>query len=242
MDEQLSVSTAPAAAAWPSAGSLFTRAWQIYKARAKTLLLISLAGMAIIFIASLVFAGGGAATGNSGALGLGMIVYLVVALVVGSLEQGALYHAISAPTDPGVGPSYKQATTRLGPLVWTAFLSSLLIIIGLIFFIIPGIIFIVWFCFSGFIVMLEGKSGIGALKASKAYVTGRWTKVAWYVLILILACIGLGIIFGIIAGFLTAASRYLGSAFNLAFSIAIVPLASAYIYVLYDTLRHRPQT
>lgn len=256
MDEQITpVSPAPApgngaaAVQWPSAGSLLRQAWQIYKGRAQTLLLISLLGMVVIFIASIIFGGGLASVsgpGHSTAINtvapLSAVINFIIILVVAVLAQGALFSAVSAQGLPTVGSAYSHAGKRLGALLWTGILSSIAIIVGFFLFVIPGVIFFVWFAVNGYIVMLEGKSGFGALKASKAYVRGRWAKVAWYMLVLALATIGFGIIAGIIAGVLSGISVYAGLIINLAFSVAILPMVSAYTYALYETLRDRPQT
>jgi len=237
-------SPAPAAAApgaWPSAGKLLGKAWQIYKARPKTLLVVALIPSLVLFILGLIFGGSASLTNRATVGGVASIVLLVVGIIIGSLEQGALVNAVSAASDPGPGNAYKAASNRLGALVWTAILGGIIIVVGFIVFIVPGIILAVWYCLAAVIVMLEGKSGFAALKASKAYVSGRWGKVAWYLVVLVLVIIGVAILVGIASAILSFVSPYLGAVLNLIFNIAIVPLGAAYSYVLYETLRNNPQ-
>ncbi|MFA7653922.1 MAG: hypothetical protein WCX97_02665 [Candidatus Magasanikbacteria bacterium] len=63
-------------------------------------------------------------------------------------------------------------------LIWPAFYTSILIglavFFGLILFLIPGIIFTVWYGFAFYAVVLEDKKGTDALKHSKQMVVGRW--------------------------------------------------------------------
>jgi hypothetical protein len=227
--------------AWPSAGQLLSKAWQIYKARAKTLLLIALIPALILFIAGLIVGGTASSTDRVAVGGAASLILLVIALIVGFLEQGALVTAVSAPSDPGLGAAYKTAGNRFGALIVAGILAAVAVTVGLVMFIVPGIVLAVWFCLAAVIVMVEGKGGVAALKASKAYVSGRWSKVAWYLLILVLVIIGLAIVVAVASGILGFINPYLGSLLNLAFNIAVVPLGTAYSYVLYDTLRSRPQ-
>lgn len=63
------------------------------------------------------------------------------------------------------------------------FLTGLITALGLLLFIIPGLIFLVWFSFAGIIAVVEGK-GLSALKESKALVVDRFWPVAWRLLII----------------------------------------------------------
>jgi hypothetical protein len=47
---------------------------------------------------------------------------------------------------------------------------------GLLLLIVPAFIFAVWFSFTQFIVILEGKRGAQALQASREFVTGKFWK------------------------------------------------------------------
>ena len=56
---------------------------------------------------------------------------------------------------------------------------------GLILFIIPGIIFAIWYVFAQYINILEEKNnkGLTALKSSKELVKGRWSAIFWRILL-----------------------------------------------------------
>lgn len=83
---------------------------------------------------------------------------------------------------------------QVPPTMWTQikatkkiFLSSVLITIilgaitfaGTLLFIIPGIVFALWYYFSVYAVMIDGHKPMAALKASKALVIGRFGQVLW---------------------------------------------------------------
>lgn len=65
----------------------------------------------------------------------------------------------------------------VGHLFAVLFLTGLITLFGFLLFIIPGLIFLVWFSFAAIIAVIEGK-GVSAIKESKALVAGRFWPVA----------------------------------------------------------------
>jgi len=79
--------------------------------------------------------------------------------------------------------NFKESITSSKPLLFVAFLTSLLsglaILGGFILLIIPGIIFSIWFAFALYAVVLDSKKDTEAMKYSKKLVSGRWWAVFW---------------------------------------------------------------
>lgn len=75
---------------------------------------------------------------------------------------------------------YKTSWSKFWPLVLVSVLVGLAVLGGTILFIIPGIIFAVWFSFANYFLILEDKRGIEALKASKKLVQGKWWSILWH--------------------------------------------------------------
>lgn len=67
----------------------------------------------------------------------------------------------------------------LWPAIYTTLLSALIILGGTILFVVPGIIFSLWYAFTFYSVIFEGQKGPDALRASKVLVVGRWFAVLW---------------------------------------------------------------
>lgn len=65
------------------------------------------------------------------------------------------------------------------PALLTSIAVSLIVLAGFVFFIIPGIIFGVWFAFSLYHTVLDGVRWREALRASRALTAGRWGAVLW---------------------------------------------------------------
>ncbi len=77
----------------------------------------------------------------------------------------------------------RGATSLIWPAIWVSIISALVIFGGLLLFLIPGIIFSIWFSFSLYSVILDNQKGVEALKHSKALVKGRWWQVFWRLLV-----------------------------------------------------------
>lgn len=78
----------------------------------------------------------------------------------------------------------KQARDVAGQYIWVSILSGLIVLGGLILFIIPGVIFSLWYTFAPFVAILEKKHGMEALRESKKLVQGRWWTVFGYFFVL----------------------------------------------------------
>jgi hypothetical protein len=80
---------------------------------------------------------------------------------------------------------YKASMSGLIPFCLTLLLSGLIIFVGSLLFIIPGVIFFVRFYFVPFVASLEGIYYRSALRKSSEYVKGLWWEVLARVLILV---------------------------------------------------------
>lgn len=77
----------------------------------------------------------------------------------------------------------KKAAGRWLPAIGTELLLILLLIGLFLLLIVPGVIFGIFWGFALYAVALREKSGMGALRYSKAMVKGRWPKVFGYFLV-----------------------------------------------------------
>ena len=111
-----------------------------------------------------------------------IVVVLVVSLLFSLRATIALTRAIQqilGGQATGGWKSVFNSTSRLlWPFIYTSILVGLLIFGGTLLFIIPGIIFTVWFAFAVYAVILDDTRGVTALKLSKRLVVGRWWTMA----------------------------------------------------------------
>lgn len=86
---------------------------------------------------------------------------------------------------------------KLLPFVWVSILLSAAVGLGFLLFVIPALIFYVWYKFSTYAMVVEDARGFGALGASKAVVDGRWWAVMWRTVVPV-------VFFSMAASFVTA--------------------------------------
>lgn len=72
---------------------------------------------------------------------------------------------------------YSQVKSKLLKFALVNFLRGLILLVGFILLVIPGVIFLVWFTFSHFEVVLTGAGIKESLSRSKALVAGKFWKV-----------------------------------------------------------------
>ncbi len=139
---------------------------------------------------------------------------------------------------------------KIASYFWVMILAVLASLAGFILFIIPGIIFTVWFSFASLINVLENKNnkGIAALQESKNMVKGRWWQIfarlllpalfVYFILILVIV----GIIYIITGGQLNTleSSNQAMMTINIItslISLLITPLLVSFSVILYDNLK-----
>jgi hypothetical protein len=122
--------------------------------------------------------------------------------------------------------------------LWVGLLSLVIILVGFVLLIIPGIIVSVWLAFAGFILLIEGKTGLEALKASRQYVRGRWFPVAVRLLFFMIISILVSMLFVFASVIIQESSGSIAGAVAATLPGLFLPaLGTAYAYSLYLTLR-----
>ncbi|TAN33393.1 hypothetical protein EPN28_02485 [Patescibacteria group bacterium] len=110
------------------------------------------------------------------AIGLVFMLWAAIAL------SRALLKLVEDQPLPHWKETFSQSNNLIWPVVYTSLLAGIIILGGTFLLIVPGIIFSVWYSFVFYIVALEGKTGMSALRESKAMVAGRWWGILWRLL------------------------------------------------------------
>lgn len=115
--------------------------------------------------------------------GLEVLALVMVTTVLNIWFAIAMINAIAQiytkQTVTKMQPMLKQTATLVLPAFFASILVAITIFAGAIFFIIPAIIFGVWFTFVTHQIALNNKKPIQAIKASRKLVLGRWWSVLW---------------------------------------------------------------
>jgi hypothetical protein len=233
----------------PKARQILTESWVIYKARFKTLITIAivpLLGYAIVgFILGAGYLGL-SSTANAipkPVIYLGVFVLALVFIYVAIWGSVAGLYAIKdAGEQIGWQEAFKRAQPKIMVFFTTGLLSGLAIFGGFILFIIPGIIFALWFSQSPYIVLEEGLSNSAALKRSKYYVKGRigeiFGKLFYIGMITLVIYLILIIILAVLGSLINVKYQDISWVTNI-FSIIWTPLVTVFSYQVY---RHSKAT
>ncbi|MFH1946915.1 MAG: hypothetical protein ABIJ23_02035 [Candidatus Magasanikbacteria bacterium] len=196
--------------------------------------------------------------------GFGTTLVLYISLIIiGSLASlwisMAFIRTISNRHNNEPAKKIKEELLNIKKLIIPAILAyiimGLIVAGGLILFIVPGIIFSVWFAFTIYNITIdENSNAIEALKNSKKLVDGRWWEVIWRL-------VALGLLFALIAvitqGILSWPLNYilksmgensfvflflvsLIAIINVVINLIFTPLTTAAPVILYNELKKNP--
>ena len=209
-----------------SLGELFGDTWDLFKARFLTLLCLYLLSIVFMAVATGVFAGAGyflssiLPAAKNAVIGAGIFI----GVLAGSI---AMFWGIAAFTFAavdetlGVRDALNNGWRRVRSYMWVSFLFTFIVGGGFLLFFVPGLIFLVWFLFSQFVLVAEDEKGMAAILKSKEYVRGNWFGVFIRLLLLWL-------ISGVL-GFIPVVGPIL--------SLLLVPFMMIFVKLIYDDLR-----
>ncbi len=250
----------------PRAASLgvfknFQQAWGLFQSRFGTIsgiVLFSIVigvsivavGVGILLAAGFTIGSFASATSLFGFLlqnGSLLITLVIVAVVIGFalsilsmwFQLATMFALKDAEERIGVIESYRRAWRALLSYWWILILTGLITSSGFLLFVIPGILFAVWFSFAGYILVAEKEKGLRALFKSREYVRGYWWKIGLNFIFAGLVCLLVYIGFTIILGILGTLPipDVLLYGIDFIFRLLYPLFASAYAYVVYKNLK-----
>jgi len=238
---QAPVSPKPNQKVLPAPSDILKEAWAIYKNRFETILGITVIPSLLLFLFSdsmLLSDLESKGVASAILLTLGL---LAVVIIGQAWSQIALVIAVKDPGAPGAKESFQKGWRMILSYWWVNILTALIVLLGFILLIVPGIIFAVWYSLAVFIYIAEGIKGRDALRKSKEYVKGKGWAVFWRFLFI-----------GIIVILISILASALFSSLHLPFSddvaafligVFLTPLVVVYSYLLYTKVKEaREQT
>lgn len=181
----------------------------------------------------------------------GLIAIAVIGLLATTLVTAACFKAVGDAylgERPSAKSSLGYALRRTHSIIWVTFLGWIVVVIGFVLCIIPGIWLYVAFALAVPVLLTEGLKGRKALGRSKRLIQGRW----WPAFaIIVLGTLLTSIVGGVVTGLLDAASltnadnetvSVLTSTVGGTVAAAITtPFTAAFVTVLYFDLRVRKE-
>jgi hypothetical protein len=159
-------------------GDILDQTFRLYRAHFMTFFLIMLAVQAPVFLGQLavqtslqpLYQGGRTATAGPVFQMLGAsFAYIVVAFLAVQVGIGTLTTAVSSIYlgDPiGIGEALRRVRPILGKLLGTTMLSGLIVVLGLMACLVPGVYFALSYLLVSEVVVIEGLGPMAALRRS----------------------------------------------------------------------------
>ncbi|MBN1972252.1 MAG: hypothetical protein JW787_01335 [Sedimentisphaerales bacterium] len=178
--------------------------------------------------------------------GIGMIIVGILSLLGQLLCSGALSKSVSEVylgNELTVGQAYGYVFPKFLSLLGAGILVALIVYLGFILLIVPGIIFALWLSLTTPAIIIENLRATKGMSRSKALASGNLGKIFSVgflaLLISLLITLPFNFIGGLVGGILFADNltmiTFITQLFSLAGQILIVPIgAIAYILLYYD--------
>ncbi len=210
----------------PGIGELFERSWKIFKSRIGTLIVLYLLSAVFFIIPVGIFIGIGYLfslffSGSKTALIVsGGLVGIIAGIIAASWGYAAFIFAV-ADNSLGIKDSLDKGWQRVEAFIWILSILGFIVMGGFLLFIVPGVMFTVWFAFAQFILAGEEEKGMNTLLKSKEYVRGYFWDILLrlFIIWLVSGVIGIVPIIGPIL------------------SILFMPFMMIFIYLIYEDLR-----
>ena len=210
----------------PGVRSLLEAAWSTYRERCVT-------AVACLLLPAVV-QGSGQVLVSLSPSGLPLVLGSALSLLGGLGVAVGTLAAIYILSDSALTarPAWDRALPLLLPLIWLGLVGGFFIIGGFLLFIVPGLLYLVWFSVAVVAFAHEDVRGVGALRRSRQLVCGRFWSVAWRLVPLLV----IGLAFNLLAapfGESGSIGRTVADAFGTAL---LVPFGYAYLSGLYRGL------
>jgi len=232
-NQQQISSTQPQILALPGMGDLLKRTFSVYKARLGTFLGI----MVFPLICSVFFLILPANLKKNLLLGISLFIIFWLAVMVTSLWSSvSLLYAIKEREEKiGIVESFRKGWHKIISFVWISILAGFITLGGFLLFIIPGIIFAIWFAFPIYVLVSEDLRGMNALFRSKQLVSGKWGSVALRLFTIgVIALVIYSVIFFPLSFFVGKKAADIGDSI---ISLFLTPFSVTFIFLIYEDLK-----
>jgi len=204
-------------------GGVIRRVWSIYVDQASILM----PAAAVVFVISGLISAALATSGSA----LALLLALAISIVADTLFTGMVVELVAdvrdGRRDSSPGQLLRAVTPVIGQLMLVAIVAVLGIVIGLVLFVVPGLILITFWSVFAPVIVLERPPGLGALSRSRELVRGNGWQVFSVILVLFVLIVfvsgaielaaesagtGVGIVVRVVIGVLTAPISALAAA------------------------------
>jgi len=220
----------------PGIGSLLGETLSIYQKKIKVLLILTLmllflplAVVGLPVIASIIglsFFFSNHYSDFSLILILLMVVALIAMVFISLWISVSLLIAIKErEREIGIKELFSMAHHKIISYFWISLLETVIIFVGFLLFIIPGIIMSIWFSLALIVFISEDLKGRKALSRSKQLVKGHWWSVFWKFFVFNVIIMTISITVGLIP--------FIGGFIG----VLLMPLSIIFSFLIYENLK-----
>lgn len=232
---------------FPGFVDLLKQSWNIYKANFK--IFVKLVALSIAFLLLVVLCGAVLlALLAQGGFSLVLIIVAIVSVIIIMVTQVwvqislllAVKSILAGEETSSARVLLSKAKPFILPFVVLSLITMFITLGGYMLFVIPGVLFAIWFSFSMFVLVEEKWRGMEALLASRDYIKGYVLKVfvRW-------------LLFGIIAWLITSLVpiifevldlAWIGTVYSVAVGLFVGHLTIVFGYLLFRAVKaHKPK-
>jgi len=174
----------------------------------------------------------------------------IVAMVFGqTLCNAALIKSVSESylgNEVTVGEAYGFVLPKVGAIILAGVLVTLVVMVGLVLLIVPGIIFSLWYMLTTQAIVIEDLKAGQGMKRSKALASGNLGKIFGLVLVVGIISWLVNLLFQGVGGAVTAnmppaSGQAVQALLNLVGQILVTPIGAAAMILVYYDLRIRKE-
>ncbi len=162
---------------------------------------------------------------------------IVIAMIVFSIwSQITIFMAVVYPNDKCTFVEwYSKSWKYIWSYCWLLVISGAIIFSGMILFVIPGIIFSIWFSMGIYVLIDLKLKGMDALQASTELVRGHWFAVWWRIVVAGLISVAASIMVSILVSILQL--PYESAISGVIIATFVTPFVYIYTFKLYNELK-----
>ena len=188
----------------------------------------------------------------AGAAAVTGLVGMFLNLVALTLCQGALFKSVSESylgNEVTVGQAYGFALPKLGRMIWASLVVGVVVVIGMVLLVVPGVIFALMFALVIPVIIVENLKTGKAMKRSRTLVSGNMGRVFVLGFLIFIIAFVVGLASGYVGRWAAAAlapSSFWGTQLitqmsSLVGNILVAPIGAAAYVLLYYDLRIRKE-
>lgn len=140
----------------------------------------------------------------------------------------------------GVMAAYKTAWSYFFRYLGLSILVMLIVVVGYLLLIVPGVIFNIWFLLAAYVLVLENTGIVEAMRRSRNYVKGKWWAVFQRAVIVLIIAMVFFPLFALVAYFLPE-NMWVKDSLATMVSLIVTVVGVGYFYNLYTDIKGSSQ-